>query len=87
MKELGPDYYNITDLLTDEEMLIQKTANDFVQNDFKPLIKEHYENGTFPIEKDLIEELNGLDSDSKISLNFSGPYFDAIYFDKAKPIL
>ena len=50
MKELGPDYYNITDLLTDEEILIQKTANDFVKNDFKPLIKEHYENGTFPIE-------------------------------------
>ena len=50
MKELGPDYYNITDLLTDEEILIQKTANDFVQNDFKPLIKEHYEDGTFPIE-------------------------------------
>ena len=58
MKELGPDYYNITDLLTDEEMLIQKTANDFVQNDFKPLIKEHYENGTFPIE--IIKNLGDL---------------------------
>ena len=58
MKELGPDYYNITDLLTDEEILIQKTANDFVKNDFKPLIKEHYENGTFPIE--IIKNLGDL---------------------------
>ena len=30
MKELGPDFYNITDLLTEEELLIQHTAHDFV---------------------------------------------------------
>ena len=29
MKEFGPDYYNITEMLTEEELLIQKTANDF----------------------------------------------------------
>ena len=32
MKEFGPDYYNITEMLTEEELLIQKTANDFVLN-------------------------------------------------------
>jgi len=50
MKLIGPDFYNISDLLTEEELLIQKTANDFVNNEFKPIINEHYEKGTFPIE-------------------------------------
>ena len=50
MKELGPDFYNITDLLTEEELLIQQTAYDFVQTEFMPVINEHYENGTFPME-------------------------------------
>ena len=50
MKELGPDFYNITDLLTEEELMIQKTTYEFVQAEFMPLIHEHYENGTFPLE-------------------------------------
>ena len=50
MKLIGPDFYNISDLLTEEELLIQKTANEFVNNEFKPIINEHYEKGTFPTE-------------------------------------
>ena len=50
MEFIGPDFYNISDLLTEEELLIQKTANEFVNNEFKPLINEHYEKGTFPNE-------------------------------------
>ena len=50
MEYIGPDFYNISDLLTEEELLIQKTAHDFVNNEFKPIINEHYEKGTFPIE-------------------------------------
>ncbi len=50
MEYIGPDFYNISDLLTEEELLIQKTAHDFVNNEFKPIVIEHYENGTFPIE-------------------------------------
>jgi glutaryl-CoA dehydrogenase len=50
MKDLGPDFYNITDLLSEEELLIQKTAYEFVQSEFMPLINEHYENGTFPLD-------------------------------------
>ena len=50
MKAFGPDFYNITDLLSEEELLIQRTAYEFVQKEFMPLIHEHYENGTFPLE-------------------------------------
>lgn len=50
MSYIGPDYYNFSDLLTEEELLIQKTANEFVNKEFKPIINEHYEKGTFPIE-------------------------------------
>ena len=50
MKLIGPDFYNISDLLTEEELFIQKTAHDFVSNEFKPIINEHFENGTFPLE-------------------------------------
>ena len=49
MEYIGPDFYNISDLLNEEELLIQKTAHEFVNNEFKPVINEHYENGTFPI--------------------------------------
>ena len=50
MEFIGPDFYNISDLLTEEELLIQKTAHEFVNNEFKPVINKHYEKGTFPIE-------------------------------------
>ena len=50
MKLFGPDFYNISELLTDEELMIQKTAYDFVQTEFMPLVEEHYEKGTFPLE-------------------------------------
>ena len=50
MKAYGPDFYNISELLTEEELMIQKTAHDFVQTEFMPLVGEHYENGTFPLE-------------------------------------
>ena len=58
MKNFGPDYYNISDFLKDEELLIQKTAFDFVKTEFLPLINEHYEKGTFPLE--LIPKLGDL---------------------------
>mgnify|MGYP001475103943 FL=1 len=50
MEYIGPDFYNISDLLSEEELLIQKTAHEFVKNEFKPIINEHFEKGTFPIE-------------------------------------
>ena len=50
MKLIGPDFYNISDLLTEVELFIQKTAHDFVSNEFKPIINEHFDKGTFPLE-------------------------------------
>ncbi len=48
MKYIGPDFYQITDLLTEEELAIQKTTHDFVKNEFMPIIQEHFREGTFP---------------------------------------
>lgn len=58
MKYIGPDYLNITELLMEEELIIQKTANEFVKNEFIPIIQEHFRNATFP--KDLIPKLGEL---------------------------
>ena len=49
MKSFGPDFYNITNMLTEEELMIQQTAFNFVKNEFMPLLNEHYEKGTFPM--------------------------------------
>ncbi|MFH1852650.1 MAG: acyl-CoA dehydrogenase family protein [Candidatus Neomarinimicrobiota bacterium] len=58
MRYIGPDFYHITDLLTEDELLIQQTAHDFVRDKFLPLIREHYRHGTFPL--DLIPQLGEL---------------------------
>ena len=58
MKYIGPDFRNITSLLTDEELLIQKTANQFVTEEFNPIVNEYYEKGSFPL--DLIPKMGEL---------------------------
>ncbi len=58
MKQYGPDYYHITDLLSEEELLIQQTAYNFVQTEFMPVIIDHYEKATFPM--DLVSKLGEL---------------------------
>ncbi|MDG1090070.1 MAG: acyl-CoA dehydrogenase family protein [Candidatus Marinimicrobia bacterium] len=58
MKYIGPDFCNITSLLTDEELLIQKTANQFVAEEFNPIVNEYYEKGSFPL--DLIPKMGEL---------------------------
>ena len=50
MKYIGPDFYDISSQFTEEELLVQKTAYEFVKNEFLPVIKEHYHAGTFPVE-------------------------------------
>ncbi|USZ73622.1 acyl-CoA dehydrogenase family protein [Natronosalvus halobius] len=49
------DYVDLQTDLTSEEQLVQETARDFVENEVKPDIGEHWINGTFP--KDLIPEM------------------------------
>ena len=58
MKYIGPDFCNITSSLTDEELLIQKTANEFVSQEFLPIVNEYYEKGSFPL--DLIPKMGEL---------------------------
>ena len=50
MKYHGPDFYNLQEQFTDEELQIQQTAHEFVQREFLPLIRDHYRAGTFPTE-------------------------------------
>jgi len=58
MKYIGPDFFDITELLTEEELVIQKTAHEFVKNEFIPFIQEHFREGTFPV--NIISKLGGL---------------------------
>ena len=52
------DYFAINELLTDEEKLVKDSVRDFVESEFTPIIEEHYQNATFPIE--LIPKLGEL---------------------------
>jgi glutaryl-CoA dehydrogenase len=58
MRYIGPDFYQITDLLSEEELQIQRVAHEFVRQEFLPLIRDHFRAGTFPL--DLIPRLGAL---------------------------
>ncbi len=49
------DYYNIEELLTEEEKLVRNSIRDFVSSEVMPVIEKHYREGTFP--KHLIPKL------------------------------
>ncbi|MCU0330993.1 MAG: acyl-CoA dehydrogenase family protein, partial [Candidatus Kapabacteria bacterium] len=53
-----PDYFNIDDLLTDEEKLVRQTVADFVDNEVLPVIEHHNRAGTFPM--DLVQKIGSL---------------------------
>jgi glutaryl-CoA dehydrogenase len=44
------DFYRTDDLLTEEERLVRSTVGRFVDQRFLPIIADHYERATFPIE-------------------------------------
>jgi len=44
------DFYRLDDLLTDEERLVRSSVREFVDNEFMPLIRQHYRDGKFPVE-------------------------------------
>ncbi|MCB9206877.1 MAG: acyl-CoA dehydrogenase family protein [Ignavibacteriales bacterium] len=52
------DYYELSDLLTDEEKLVRESVRDFVENDVLPIIEESYQSNKFPI--DLVPKLGEL---------------------------
>ena len=57
-KFVGVDYFNIEDLLTEEEILVRDSVRKFVDENVIPIIEEHYQKGTFPM--DLIPKLGEL---------------------------
>lgn len=54
----GIDYYHISDLLTEDELMIRETVRSFVENKFMPGIRNHHRNATFPV--DMVPELGDL---------------------------
>jgi len=44
------DFYGLDDSLGDEEGMICDTVAKFVENEFNPVVAEHFEAGTFPME-------------------------------------
>ena len=48
------DYLDISKHFSENELMIQKSAREFVDNEIIPIIEEHFENGTFP--KHLIQQ-------------------------------
>lgn len=55
---IGADFFQLDDLLTEEERMVRDTVRSFVEEQYLPIITEHYRNGTFPNE--LIPKLGEL---------------------------
>lgn len=43
------DYYNIEELLTEDEKIVRNTTRNFVEKEVLPIISKHFEEGTFPL--------------------------------------
>ena len=54
----GIDYMGIDEHFSEEERMVRQTVRDFVEEQVLPVIREHYENGTFP--KELIKPMANL---------------------------
>jgi glutaryl-CoA dehydrogenase len=52
------DFYDIAELLSEEERLIRQTVRDFVEREVRPDIEEHFRAGTFP--RELVPRLAAL---------------------------
>ncbi len=46
----GIDYFNIEDLLSEEEILVRNSVREFVDEEVVPIIEESYQDGTFPMD-------------------------------------
>lgn len=57
-KFVGVDYFNIEDLLSEEEIMVRDSVRKFVDDNVIPVIEEHYQKATFPM--DLIPKLGEL---------------------------
>jgi len=52
------DYYQLANLLSDEEILVQKTTRQFVEDKFIPIITGFHRTGEFPVE--MVQQLGEL---------------------------
>ncbi len=50
VKLVGPDFFDLSSLLNEEEVAVQNMTHEWVRDRFRPLIAEHYRAGTFPME-------------------------------------
>ena len=46
----GVDFMDFDSLLSEEELLVRQTARQFVEDQFIPVIRRHFRDGTFPVE-------------------------------------
>lgn len=51
----GVDYYNMDELLSEDELLVRNTVREFVDENVIPIIEKHYRAGTFP--RDLVPKM------------------------------
>ena len=74
-----PDYYNLDDLLTDEQKLVRDAARAWVKKEVSPIIDEHYEKATFP--KQVIKGLGEIGAFGPyIPEQYGGPGLDQISY-------
>ena len=45
----GIDYFDLSELLTSEEIMMRDTIRQFVDEEVIPIIEKYYTEGTFPI--------------------------------------
>jgi glutaryl-CoA dehydrogenase len=46
----GVDYYQVEELLSEEERMVRDAIRDWVEAEFVPIVAEHHRAGTFPVE-------------------------------------
>lgn len=63
------DFFNLDELLTEDELSVRDTARKFVDKDVMPIIAEAWEEGTFP--RELVDKL--------AELGFLGPFIPQAY--------
>lgn len=45
----GVDYFQIDQLLSEDELMVRKTVREYVDQKVLPIIEKHYEEATFPM--------------------------------------
>ncbi len=48
-KFIGVDYFNISDLLSEDEIMVRDSVREFVEDEIIPIIEKHYSEDKFPM--------------------------------------